>query len=130
MIRRVAFMIAFFRESLPRDRAYSPVRHSGVHTTGKGQTRLDIPNVGLLHAQVPTVHTLSAPFFLFFRIHSVVFLFSESNFLSAPPTLKPRHRVFRKRNIIFMTAKTCSTLQCTNDFAYLTLLLHHIAYTH
>ena len=89
MIRRVAFMIAFFRESLPRDRAYSPVRHSGVHTTGKGQTRLDIPNVGLLHAQVPTVHMLSAPFFLFFRIHSVVFLFSESNFLSAPPPSTP-----------------------------------------
>ena len=52
----------FFRESLPHDHAYSPGRHSGVHTNGKEWTCSDIPTVGSLHAQIPTVHTLSVLF--------------------------------------------------------------------
>ena len=52
----------FFRESLPHDHAYSPDRHFGVHTNGKEWSCSDIPTVGPLHAQIPTVHTLSALF--------------------------------------------------------------------
>ena len=52
----------FFRESLPDDHAYSPDRHSGVHTNGKELICSDIPTVESLHAQIPTVHTLSVLF--------------------------------------------------------------------
>ena len=52
----------FFRESLPYDHAYSPGRHSGVHTNGKEWTCSDIPTVGSLHAQIPSVYTLSVLF--------------------------------------------------------------------
>lgn len=52
----------FWGEPLPYDHAYSPVRRSGVHTSGKEWICSDIPTVGSLHAQIPTVHTLSAQF--------------------------------------------------------------------
>ena len=47
---------------------------------------LGYPNCWIDACTDPTVHILSAPFFLFFCIHSAVSLFSESNFLSASPS--------------------------------------------
>ena len=58
MFWRVAFMIVFGNLC----RMTMPILQSGVHTNGKEWTCLDIPTVGSLHAQIQTVHTLSAQF--------------------------------------------------------------------
>ena len=58
----VLYLWSLFRESLPHDYAYSPDRHSGFHNNGKEWTCSDIPTVGSLHAEIPTVQTLSVLF--------------------------------------------------------------------
>lgn len=95
MIQRVALIIAFFRESLPHEHAYSPNRHSNVHTNGKEWICSDIPTTSSLHAQIPTVHTLSA---LFLPVPSYTFsrlLVLGVQLSVRPPTvlLEPMNRV-------------------------------------
>lgn len=74
----------FFQKLLLYGYAGFPVRRSCVHTNGKGWTCSGIPVVGLLHAQIPTAHTLAALFLSVLSCTFCRFLFVESNFLCAP----------------------------------------------
>ena len=85
MIRPVAFMIAFF-ENLCR--MTMPILQTGIPafipTIKSGLARISQPSDHCMHRSQPFI-LFQCYFFLFFCIHSVVSLFLESNFLSAPP---------------------------------------------
>ena len=84
MIRHVAFMIVFFGNLYHMT---MPILQSGVPAfipmVKSGLAWISQPSDHCMHRSQPFI-LFQLNFFLFFRIHSVVSLFSESNFLSAP----------------------------------------------
>ena len=107
MIRRVAFMIAFFGNLC---RMTMPVLQTGIPAfipTVKGRLAwISQPSDYCMHRYQPFIR-FQRYFILFLRIHSVVSLFSESNFLPAPP-----HRETSEQYRIQLTAfLRCCLLQ-------------------
>ena len=92
----------FFQEFLLYDHAYSPVQRSYVHTIGKGLTCSDITTVGLRIYRSQPLILFQRNFFLFFRVHSVVSFFLESNFVrtlvSCQKLNNPSEEVIALRN--------------------------------
>ena len=99
----------FFRESLLHDHAYSPVRHSGAHTNGKERICSDIPTVRSLHAQIPTVHTLSVLFL-------PILLYTFSRFFVLGVQLSVRTAVTIRN--VFWTIRNIDGKSNKNDVLY------------